>query len=271
MSGHDHDPARVHGITLPVPGKARRGRVLTIRANSGLSGDIMLAGLARMLDASDEELGEMAGAIMPELAGCVRVERASVRHIGGWRAVVELPRQHAHRTLDDILSILDAASMTPAASEWAVSAFSLLARAEGNVHGLPPADVRFHEVGALDSVLDIGLACELMARLSPDAVVVSPIPLADGQVRCAHGVLGTPAPAVLELLPGIPVTSFAGTGETITPTAAALLKVLPVTFGPWPSMTPERVDLVFGSTVFDNAPNGAIFALGVGEVVAGRG
>ena len=90
----------------------------------------------------------------------------------------------------------------------------------------------------------------------------SPLPLADGGVHCAHGWLPTPAPAVLELLRDVPVCGFAGKGETVTPTAIALLKALGVSFGPWPSMRIERRALVYGGRVFPDAPNGAVWACG---------
>ena len=116
--------------------------------------------------------------------------------------------------------------------------------------------------GALDSILDICMACVLFTRLSPARFVVSPLPIADGEVVCAHGVIPVPAPAVLELLEGIPVRPFSGEGETVTPTAIALLRSLGATFGPWPAMLVERRALVYGARVFANAPNGTIFACG---------
>ena len=144
----------------------------------------------------------------------------------------------------------------------ASNTFTLLAEAEAAVHGMKPEAVHFHEVGALDSILDICMACTLFTRLSPARFVVSPLPIADGEVVCAHGVIPVPAPAVLELLEGIPVRPFSGEGETVTPTAIALLRSLGAAFGPWPAMLVEKRALVYGSRVFANAPNGAIFACG---------
>ncbi len=152
--------------------------------------------------------------------------------------------------------------MTPAAAGLAGEAFALLAAAEGRVHGLAPEKVCFHEVGALDSILDICLSCVLFDRLSPSRFVCSPLPLADGGVCCAHGWLPVPAPAVFDLLEGMPVCGFPGRGETVTPTAIALLRALGASFGPWPEMLVERRALVYGSRVFENAPNGTLFAFG---------
>jgi len=236
--------------------------VLTIRANSGLSGDMLLAGLLKMTDVAEEELGALLAAIMPELSGVLRLVRKQVNHIGGWHAEVSLPHQHEHRTLADITVLIEASGMSDAAKALANETFTLLARAEGAVHEKRPEDVHFHEVGALDSILDICLTCELFAKLAPSRFVVSPLPMADGFVACAHGIIPVPAPAVLELLEGIPVRPFAGRGETVTPTAIALLRALDAEFGPWPAMRIEKRALVYGGKVFENAPNGAIFVFG---------
>lgn len=236
--------------------------MLTIRANSGLSGDMLLAGLLKMTEADEADTERLLNAIMPELAGTLRLARKQVNHIGGWHTEVNLPHQHEHRTLADITALITACGMGDAAKSLATETFALLARAEGAVHEKKPEDVHFHEVGALDSILDICLACELFARLAPSRFVVSPLPMADGFVACAHGIIPVPAPAVLELLEGIPVRPFAGTGETVTPTAIALLRALGAEFGPWPAMRVDRRALVYGGKIFKDAPNGAIFAFG---------
>ncbi len=256
---HEHEHGR-HDEHMQTP--ASGARVLTIRCHSGLSGDIMLTGLARLLELDSAAVNALAGRITPELAGCLDLHPAQINAIGGWRTEVRLPHQHAHRTLADILALLENADITPAAREAAGRAFSILAQAEARVHGLAPDKVHFHEVGALDSILDTTLACVLFDMLHPDVFRVSPLPVADGHVVCAHGVLPVPAPAVLELLDGLPVVPFPGLGETVTPTAVSLLRSLGAEFGPWPAMRVERHVLAYGTRVFENAPNGALFALG---------
>lgn len=262
--GHEHASGRHHG---PVHGEGglTGGPILTIRANSGLSGDILLAGLLRMTEIDAAETDSLLGAIMPELAGSLRLTRRQVNHIGGWFAQVSLPGQHEHRTLADIAALIAASGLDKAAKGRATDTFALLAKAEAAVHEKRPEEVHFHEVGALDSILDICMACALFTRLAPSRFVVSPLPLADGGVACAHGVIPVPAPAVLELLEGVPVRPFPGQGETVTPTALALLRSLGAQFGPWPAMRVERRALVYGSREFAHAPNGAIFACGPGH------
>ena len=100
------------------------------------------------------------------------------------------------------------------------------------------------------------MACVLFTRLSPARFVVSPLPIADGEVVCAHGVIPVPAPAVLELLEGIPVRPFSGEGETVTPTAIALLRSLGATFGPWPAMLVEKRALSTGRVFSPMRPTG---------------
>ena len=152
--------------------------------------------------------------------------------------------------------------MDAGAKETALAAFRLVAKAEGRVHGAKPEEVHFHEVGALDSILDICLASQLFHELNPGRFVVSPLPVCDGSIACAHGVIPCPAPAVTELLEGIPVRPFSGEGETVTPTGLALLRAMGAEFEPWPAMRIVRMARVYGNTVFPGAPNGARFAFG---------
>jgi uncharacterized protein (DUF111 family) len=257
--GHHHAHGHCHHSHAQPH---RHGNILTIRAHSGLSGDIMLAGLMRMTEISAEDFEARLASLMPELSGTVELVRHEVNHIGGWHARVDLPHQHEHRTLRDILGIIEQSGLSEHGKELSAATFTLLARAEAAVHGKKPEDVHFHEVGALDSILDICMACELFALLAPEHFIVSPLPVADGHVHCAHGIIPVPAPAVLELMEGVPVRPFPAQGETVTPTAMALLKVLGAEFGPWPAMRVNKRALAYGTKVFEGAPNGALFAFG---------
>lgn len=254
---HDHHHEHSHGHHESEP-----ERVLTIRMHSGLSGDMFLAGLLTLTATPMEEVEAILGGLLPELSGCLELQRVEVHAIGGMHARVTLPHQHSHRTLADVESIIRQSTLQEAAKEYAIAAFTMLARAEGTVHGKDPSEVHFHEVGALDSILDTCLSCELFVRLGVSRLVASPLPLGDGQVACAHGILPVPAPAVLELLENIPVRPFSGEGETVTPTAISLLRAFGAEFGPWPRMILQKKVLVYGTRVFDDAPNGALFALG---------
>ena len=260
-SHHNHHDPRDAGDPEHAP---IAGGVVVIRPASGLSGDMLVAGLARLAGVGTEELATLAVGIgLPE--GCVGLERRAVNQVFGWGCRVNLPPEHHHRTLDDIRRIITAAkTMSPRARQLAETSFTLLAEAEGRVHDIPTEAVTFHEVGALDSILDMCLACILFDRLDPRELVCGPLPLCDGTVWCSHGKLPAPAPAVLDLMAGVPVTGIPSEGETVTPTAIALLKGLGARFGPWPSMTVSRTALVFGSRVLPGVANGALFALGDG-------
>jgi uncharacterized protein (DUF111 family) len=225
---------------------------------------MMVAGLAGILGAGQALLDECTAAVgMPELApGSFRIREHAVNAVSGLRGEATLPHEHAHRSFADIRTVIAASSLETRAQELALEAFRLIAEAEGAVHGKAPETVTFHEVGALDSILDICLASSLFARLAPDRFVCGPLPLCDGEIRCAHGEIPAPAPAVLRMLHGIPVRGFAGAGETVTPTGLALLKAFGAAFGPWPAMTLERETIAYGEKVFPGVPNGAIFALG---------
>jgi uncharacterized protein (DUF111 family) len=241
-----------------------KGRTaLVLRPNSGVSGDILVAGLARLAGATQDDLDQSVAALgFPDLKGKLRVAPRSLGEIAGWGLELELPHEHAHRNLADITALFEASSIPEAAKGLAVKAFSILAEAEGRVHGVDPAEVHFHEVGALDSILDTGLAAILFARLDPALFVSGPLPICDGTIKCAHGLLASPAPAVSILLEGAAVRGIESTGETVTPTGIALLKAFGVAFGPWPSMTVEAQALVFGTRVLEGVPNGAQFAKG---------
>ncbi|MDR1684850.1 MAG: LarC family nickel insertion protein [Desulfovibrio sp.] len=237
--------------------------ILTVRALSGLSGDMILGGLAALAGVGDEELGRAVAELhIPVPENCVRLETRSVNGATGIGCRIDLPHEHAHRTFKDIAALIASSDMPEEAKALALRAFELLAAAEGAVHGQEPESVTFHEVGALDSIIDSCLCCRLFASLKPARFVCSPLPLADGCIHCAHGLLPSPAPAVLRMLEGIAVRGFLGIGETVTPTALSLLKALRADFGLWPEMTVLKTAISYGTKVFPDAPNGALWVLG---------
>lgn len=250
-------------------------RVITIRSYSGLSGDMFLAGLAVLEleckgiapdgNSAREWLEDLYRTVLPVSGGKVALQPKDVNGIAGWHANVELPDAYAHRNFMDIKQMIDCSGMSDNAKKHAGLCFELLAACEAFAHGIDPEDVHFHEVGALDSILDICGTCEIYSMLGEPDLICSPLPVADGQVHCAHGVLPCPAPAVLKMLENIPVKPFAGAidaGELITPTALCLLKGLDAAFGPWPEFTVEKTALIYGTRTFAEVPNGAAFALG---------
>ncbi|MDR1165095.1 MAG: LarC family nickel insertion protein [Deltaproteobacteria bacterium] len=245
------------------PGERPKPDILVLRPHSGISGDIMVAGLAALLKLTDADFDEALRDLgLPELRGKVRLEPRSVAGVGGHGLFMELPEEKESRDLADVSFFLEKAAIPLKAKELALTAFEILAEAEGQVHGLPPRDVHFHEVGALDSLLDAGLAALFFERLSPRLFVSGPLPLCDGVISCAHGLLPSPAPAVAKLLRGVKVRGLRSSGETVTPTGIALLKAFGARFGDWPEMTVRDEALVYGGRLLPGVPNGALFAWG---------
>ena len=131
-----------------------------------------------------------------------------------------------------------------------LSVYGLIAAAESHVHGVPITEIHFHEVGTMDAVADVTAVCLLMNELAPQRVVVSPIHVGSGTVRCAHGVLPVPAPATAEILKGLPIYSGAINGELCTPTGAALLRHFATEFGSMPVMRTSAVGYGMGKKDF---------------------
>jgi hypothetical protein len=131
--------------------------------------------------------------------------------------------------------------------------YGLIAEAESHVHNRPVTEIHFHEVGALDAIADITAVCLLMEELAPQSVVVSPVHVGSGQVRCAHGILPVPAPATAYLLEGVPIYGGSVRGELCTPTGAALLKTFATRFGDMPPMRTQAVGYGMGKKDFEAA------------------
>ena len=144
---------------------------------------------------------------------------------------------HEHRSLADILAMIDAFPLPEPVRRDAGETYALIAQAESAAHGVDVGEVHFHEVGALDAVVDVTGVCYLLHLLGPEAVCASPVTVGSGTVRTAHGLLPVPAPATARLLTGVPVAPGDVQAELCTPTGAALLRRFARTFGPMPAGT----------------------------------
>ena len=168
-------------------------------------------------------------------------------------STLHTPHSHAHyhAHLSDIRAIIGALDLPDKVKADAGEVYALIARAESEVHGEPVEHIHFHEVGAMDAVADVVGVCALMHELAPERVVVSPVHVGSGQVRCAHGVLPVPAPATAKILAGAPIYGGAIRGELCTPTGAALLMHFASAFGPMPPMSVEKVGYGMGTKDFE--------------------
>ncbi|TNF70880.1 MAG: nickel pincer cofactor biosynthesis protein LarC [Acidobacteria bacterium] len=230
-------------------------RLLYLDCAGGAAGDMVLCALTEAADCAAliEELPERLG--FPD----VTLEWPEARP-GGFAArrlqVHFDPAAHPrHRNLSAVTELLDRADVSPTATALAKRVFGRLAEAEGEVHGEPADRVHFHEVGAVDALIDVLGACLALEQLDVDEVVCSHLPMGHGTVSSAHGTLPLPAPAVAAMLPGVPVVPAAVEGETVTPTGAALVTTLADRFGSMPAMTVETVGVGAGSSEFPGLPN----------------
>ncbi|GAB4108501.1 MAG: nickel pincer cofactor biosynthesis protein LarC [Roseiflexaceae bacterium] len=211
---------------------------------SGISGDMALGALLDAglpLEALRAELDKL------ELPGwSIVAERGMRGYLSGTRALVHAPEQPVHRHLADVRAIIERSSLAQEVRQRSLRVFTLLAEAEGRVHGMSPDEVHFHEVGALDAIVDIVGVVAGLALLGVKQVYASALPLGGGWVRAAHGMLPVPAPATLNLLAaaGAPVLPDDTPAELVTPTGAALLAAL-ATFER-PAMRLERVGYGLG-------------------------
>lgn len=161
---------------------------------------------------------------------------------------------HHHSGLQDIEHIVRGHLNLPQKVQDDVMAvYTLIAEAESKAHGRPVTEIHFHEVGTMDAIADIVAVCLLMDRISPDKVVVSPIHVGSGQVRCAHGILPVPAPATAHILQNIPIYGGSIKGELCTPTGAALLKYFADSFGEMPMMQTTAIGYGMGKKDFEAA------------------
>ncbi|MCR5325057.1 MAG: nickel pincer cofactor biosynthesis protein LarC [Lachnospiraceae bacterium] len=164
------------------------------------------------------------------------------------------PHTHHHSSMHDIEHIVrDHIGCSDKVKEDVLAVYRIIADAESHVHGVPVTDIHFHEVGTLDAVADITAVCMLMERLGCDNVVVSPIHVGSGQVRCAHGILPVPAPATAFILNDIPIYGGKIRGELCTPTGAALLKHFATKFGDMPAMKVSGIGYGMGKKDFEAA------------------
>lgn len=173
---------------------------------------------------------------------------------------------HPHRHLPDILHIIDHADLPDADKAKASAVFHRLAEAEAAVHGCAPDEIHFHEVGAIDAVVDIVGAVVGLRLLGVERVESGPLRTGTGFVDCAHGRLPLPAPATAALLRGVPSVGTEVEGELTTPTGAALLTTLAEAFGPRPPMAVEAVGYGAGDAERESPPN--LLRLFVGEALA---
>lgn len=224
---------------------------------SGISGDMAIGALVdagadpRMIENELEKLN---------LASEYRLHWSKIvkRGISATKFDVELLKPsngHAHRHYSDIVKLIKAADFNEKVTQIALDIFEIIGQAEGKIHGIPLENVHFHEVGAIDSIIDIVGTAIAIDQIAPDRMVSSSVPVGNGKIRIDHGLYPVPAPATLEILKGIPLQKNEVEGELTTPTGAGIIAVLAGAFGPIPSIKVEAVGYGAGTKEFSDQPN----------------
>ncbi len=233
------------------------GKIVYIDTFSGISGDMLLGAL---IDAGFSVEGLVEEIDRMGVGAKLHVERVKRGSIDAVDFKVSYDREKEKpRDYRSIRRMLEEKMSEGAGKDIALEVFAILAEAEAKVHGIDAQDVHFHEVGAVDSIVDIVGAGLGLGSLGPTKFISGPVPLGAGFVDTRHGKLPVPAPATMELLKGIPVRRSDVLGELVTPTGAAVLKAVVEDFGGIPDMVVEEIGYGVGDKVFkdssgDNAP-----------------
>ena len=229
-------------------------KILYYDCFSGISGDMNLGVMIDLGVAPDYLLSELKKLKIGEYE--VKITQDKRKCITGTRveiivdSCISAHHHHGHeshaRTFKDIVHIITESDLSEKVKNLSLNIFRRVAEAEGKIHGRNIDDVHFHEVGAIDSIVDIVGAAVCLDYLQPDRIISSSIQLGGGFVKCAHGVLPVPAPATVEILKGIPVKSGAVPFETTTPTGAAILAATVDTFTEDLYFTPQKIGYGIG-------------------------
>ncbi|MGZ9174642.1 MAG: nickel pincer cofactor biosynthesis protein LarC, partial [Candidatus Binatia bacterium] len=230
----------------------------------GISGDMFVAALIDL----GLPLGKLKAELkkIPTLTFALKTAKKTVHAVRATRFQVICPRQEPPRSWQQIRRLLERSKLSAPVKTITLDIFTRLAQAEAKIHGVAVDHVHFHEVGATDSIVDIVAAAIGVRELAIDQLHFSRIPLGRGLTRSQHGPLPVPGPATMELLKGLPTFGIDLDSETVTPTGAALLKVLGSSFGDQPAMIIDKIGYGTGQKEFPNRPN--LFRLSIGTNAA---
>ena len=232
-------------------------RTIYLDCGMGAAGDMLTAALLELMPNQDAFVEELNGLGIPGIR--FTAEKCEKCGILGTHMKVtvhgeeEDGHHHHHGCLADIRGIVSGLPLPTMVKLDILAVYEEIAQAESHVHGVPVEQIHFHEVGAMDAVADVTAVCLLLHRLAPDKIIVSPVHVGSGQVRCAHGILPVPAPATAYLLRGIPIYGGSIDGELCTPTGAALLKHFATEFGQMPVMKVQAIGYGMGRKDFPRA------------------
>lgn len=236
-------------------------KTLYLDCGMGAAGNMLTAALLELLPDPDRFIENLNALSIP---GVRVIKESAVKcgikgtHISVTVSGIEEGEEmhghrHHHSGMHDIEQIISDLNLPQNVKNDISAVYDLIAAAESHVHGVPITDIHFHEVGTMDAVADITAVCMLMNEIAPDEVVVSPVHVGSGQVKCAHGILPVPAPATAYILKDIPIYGGEIKGELCTPTGAAILKHFADRFGGMPVMKTQAIGYGMGKKDFPRA------------------
>jgi hypothetical protein len=230
-------------------------RTLYFDCFNGAGGDMIVAALVDAGADADRLVADLRRLNVPGFA--VRLEKVRKQGFAATRFVVDVDAtiDQPHRHLSHICKILGESDLPVHVRKRARTAFERLADAEAEAHGIDREKVHFHEVGAVDAIVDVVGAMLALEQLAVQRIICSPLPVGSGTVVCAHGTMPVPAPATAILLRGVPIAATEETGELLTPTAAAVLTAVCSEFGPFPAMNVSRIGSGAGTREGVTRPN----------------
>ncbi len=240
---------------------------------SGVAGDMLLGALLDLTVGQDDSplclLAELEERLRPmgiDGEFTVTAERTQRCGVGGLDVKVRTKEGHHHRHRKDLLGFAEKLGLSDRGHARAVAAIDALAAAEARVHGTTIDEVHFHEVGAIDSIVDLLGVVVALEEIGVDTLSCGPLPVGHGFVKCAHGLMPVPAPATAYLCEGLPTFGVDREGELVTPTGAALVSTLCMQFGPPPAMTARATGYGAGDREHPTVPN--LLRVVLGEAIA---
>jgi len=225
-------------------------KILYFDCFAGISGDMTIASLLSHVD-KEKFIENIKKIALEHFDIEIGVTQKSSIAGNTFKVLFDEEHHHHHRHLKDVKEIIEKSDLEDEVKNMSIKMFEVIAEAEAKVHGKNLEEVHFHEVGAVDSIVDILGTSILINMIKPDKIVSSYLPISNGFVKTQHGMMPVPAPATAEIIKGIPVYESSVKGENITPTGAAIIKVFAQDFGGMPEMLIESVGYGAGSKDFE--------------------
>ncbi|MCG1197414.1 nickel pincer cofactor biosynthesis protein LarC [Staphylococcus epidermidis] len=227
-------------------------KALYLDCHAGIAGDMLLSALVDLGAHPEDIESELKKLPLDQFK--LHFQKRVKQGIHAMTLNIDVKESNHHRHVNDIFKMIDDSTLPERVKYRSKKIFEIIGQAEAKIHGMSFEEVHFHEVGAMDSIIDIIGGCIALEQLWINTLYCSAIPTGHGKIHIAHGIYPIPAPATAEILKGIPIAHFDVQSELTTPTGAAFAKGLVSSFGPFPSATIQHIGYGAGSKDF-NFPN----------------